>query len=189
MWLFFYVAPVQVYTSYPIFTKISVLHFLPLFHWYLHVISLGLPDFSSFVSNREAISRRWEIKLMIRQWMKWVEKHGTDICIQVPENKILQMESIAVIVVIMWNSSWWIIITYHSWNGNLLSPLQFVKLSFPQYQTLGLQTHLLSKCCVHKQVTCPYVFTWTHLLIYLHTYLLIYVLTYSFHRAESFLRS
>jgi hypothetical protein len=36
----------------------------------------------------------------------WVEKHGTDICVQVTENKILEMESIAVIMVIMWNSSW-----------------------------------------------------------------------------------
>jgi hypothetical protein len=36
----------------------------------------------------------------------WVEKQGTDICVQVTENKVLEMESIAIIMVIMWNSSW-----------------------------------------------------------------------------------
>ena len=59
---------------------------------------------------------------------------------------------------------------------------------FPHYQTVGLQTHLLSKCCVHKQVAWVYVFIWTHSLIYLHTYLTYlhtYLLTYSMEQSPS----
>jgi hypothetical protein len=35
------------------------------------------------------------------------------------------------------------------------------KLIFPHYCTVGLQTHLLSKCCVHHNITCPCIFVKT----------------------------
>ena len=45
----------------------------------------------------------------------------------------------------------------------LSSPTQIVKLTFPHYQTAGLQTHLLSKCCVHKKLPAL-VFSQKHVL-------------------------
>ena len=44
----------------------------------------------------------------------------------------------------------------------------FVKLRFLHYKTVGLQTHFLSKCCVHKhtQISSPYNFINTYLRIF-----------------------
>jgi hypothetical protein len=39
----------------------------------------------------------------------------------------------------------------YTWKNSLLWPTQFVTLRFPHNWTAGLQTHFLSKRCVHKQ--------------------------------------
>lgn len=37
-------------------------------------------------------------------------------------------------------------------NSSLPQPTQFVKQSFPHYQTVGLPAHITSQCCVHKKL-------------------------------------
>ena len=33
-----------------------------------------------------------------------------------------------------------------------------MKVRFPYYTTVGLQPHVVSKCCVLEDIACPYIF-------------------------------